>query len=83
MRYLPKHLQTLPLALIGVLFCCMPAAMAQTGDHDELAEIRAMVEAMKTDYENRIAELERRVPRTNVAETHATPLVDRRRAWRA
>ena len=70
MRYLPKHLQTLPLALIGVLFCCMPAAMAQTGDHDELAEIRAMVEAMKTDYENRIAELERRL---EAAERGAAP----------
>ena len=61
MRYLTKPLNTIPLVLLGVLCGTSSVALAQSAGSDELAEIRSMVEAMKTDYETRIAELEARL----------------------
>lgn len=66
MRYQDLRKPAYSLLLTSLLLCHPVDAAAQQAAGDELAEIRAMVTAMKADYETRIAALEARLAAAEV-----------------
>ncbi len=68
-----KHLSSTLIVCIAIVLGSPLTAHGQAGTSEEIAEIREMVVAMRTDYEARIAELERRLAAAESAATATTP----------